>query len=151
MVKNVSYGNSRHPKLLVMSGPAWPKRNYLLSRLHRICTNPIWKKGKLGFKIWLCYQISNFNQFPFKMYIVYSTQWIFLGLKNNIKFILQVINFRQKGVGDASDHDHFKNPIIGMKIVSKLELSDIYVITCIQTYNNNNTSRNFQSYHTEIL
>ena len=61
----------------------------------------------------------------------------------------------QKGVGGegggASDHDHFKNIIIVMKIVSKSDMSDSDIITCIQTYNKNKTSRNFQSYHTEVL
>ena len=66
MVKNVSYGNSRHPKLLVLSGPAWKNLNYLLSRLHMICTNPTWRKRRVGSKIWFFYQIFNFKTIHIK-------------------------------------------------------------------------------------
>ena len=37
-----------------------------------------------------------------------------------------------------SDHAHFKNHVIGMKIVSTSDMYDRYIITCIKKYDNNN-------------
>ena len=54
--------------------------------------------------------------------------------KNKIKLILQVINCRQKrrGVFFVSDCAHLKNPVMGMKILSTVEMSETDVATCIK-------------------
>ena len=53
--------------------------------------------------------------------------------KNKIKLILQIINFRQQGgMFFASDCAHFKNSVMGMKILSTVEMSETDVATCIK-------------------
>ena len=49
------------------------------------------------------------------------------------------------GVFFASDCAHFKNPVMGMKILSTAEMSETDVATCIKKHNNNNTSLKFKS------
>ena len=85
----------------------WSLMNYMRRAIFRhsiICTRPTWIKHWY-LKIDCATRYIIFNHLPKIIYIVYLTQWILIGLNNQLKIHSEVINSKQQSFF-ASDNYH---------------------------------------------